>query len=192
GSGKLHGGAALVKQGTGSLILDNTGSNDFSGGLNIVGGTVQFGNNDANGNLPVSGGTVDNGTLIFNRTDSYTVANVISGNGTVTQTGSGTNKLAVITNGGTLDIENPTTSALSFTNASDTSGKQFYIAGAGVGGNGAIVNNGTASQLNAFQNITLTANATVGGPARWDMRVPSGHYSPILDLGGFTLTKTGS
>jgi autotransporter-associated beta strand protein len=227
GSGKLHGGAALVKQGTGSLILDNTGSNDFTGGLNIVGGTVQFGNNDANGNLPVSGGIVDNGTLIFNRTDSYTVPNVISGSGALRQSGTGTNKLGavntysgttiisagmiiatnansgnssigssagvcVITNGGTLDIENSTAQALSFTNTTDTAGKQFFIAGAGVGGNGAIVNNGTANQQNAFQNIALTANATVGGPTRWDMRVPDGHYSPVLDLNGFTLTKTGS
>ena len=227
GSGRISGIVSLVKQGSASLILDNSGTNDFSNGVNIVGGTLQIGNNDANGNLPATGGVIDNGNLAFKRIDSNTVANVISGTGTVTQNGTGTNKLAavntyngttlisagmiiatnatagfssigstagacVITNGGTLDIENPTTSVLSFTNTSDTGGKQFYIAGAGVGGNGAIVNNGTASQLNALQNLTLTANATVGGPARWDMRVPDGRYAPILDLGGFTLTKTGS
>lgn len=226
GSGRLHGNAALLKQGTGSLILDNSGTNDFTGGVNLAGGTLQIGNNDANGNLP-AGNVVDNGNLAFNRSDSNTVASVISGAGSVTQNGTGTNLLAaintysgatvissgmiiaanaaggvssigstagacIITNGGTLDIEYPTQNTMSFTNTTDDGGKQFFIAGAGVGGNGAIVNNGTTNQIEALQDLTLTADATVGGPARWDLRVPNGHYQPILDLGGFTLTKSGS
>ncbi len=227
GSGKISGNVALVKQGAGSLILDNSGSNDFSAGVNIAGGTVQVGNNDANGNLPATGNIIDNGTLVLDRADSSVVVNAISGAGNVAQIGVGTNRLGAInsysgttlissgmiiatsanaglssigttdgactvTNGGTLDIENPTANSICFTNLTDNGGKPFYIAGTGVGGNGVIVNNGTANQQNAFQAITLTANATVGGPARWDMRVPNGQFQPILDLQGFTLTKTGS
>ncbi|MDR3457620.1 MAG: autotransporter-associated beta strand repeat-containing protein [Verrucomicrobiae bacterium] len=226
GGGKISGAVALVKQGTGRLTLDNSGINDFTGGINIAGGSVQVGNNDANGNLS-SGTVTDNGTLIFNRTDSNTVANAISGSGAVTQNGPGINKLTalntysgttlissgmiiataansgnssigsvagavIITNGGTLDIENTTAQALSFTNTTDSGGKPFFIAGTGVGGNGAIVNNGTVNQQNAIQNLTLTANATVGGPARWDLRVPDAKFQPVLDLGGYTLTKTGT
>jgi fibronectin-binding autotransporter adhesin len=226
GSGKISGYTGLVKEGSGALVLDNSGSNDFSGGVNIAGGSLQIGNNDASGNLPATGNILDNGTLILNRADSTTIGNAISGGGAVTQNGNGTNRLAalnsytgttlissgtltatvasggnssigstagavVITNGGVLDIENSTANSLSFTNTTDDGGKQFYIAGAGIG-NGAIVNNGTANQQNAIQKLTLTADATVGGPARWDMRVPSGHFQPIMDLGGHTLTKTGS
>jgi fibronectin-binding autotransporter adhesin len=227
GTGKITGPVALVKQGSGALVLDNSGSNDFSGGANIVGGTLQIGNNDANGNLPVTGGIIDNGTLVLNRTDSSTLPSVISGTGGVTQNGTGTNKLSgvntyggatlissgtiivanagngnsslgaipggavTITNGGTLDVGGSATAqSLNFTNAAGAP-KQFYIAGAGVGGNGVIVNNGTVNQQNAFQLITLTADATVGGPTRWDMR-GNALITPMLDMGGHTLTKTGS
>lgn len=229
GSGKITGLVGLTKEGSATLILDNSGVNDFTAGVNISSGTLQIGTNDANGNLPASANVIDNGNLVFDRTDSNTVANAISGTGNVSQIGSGTDHLTsintytgntlisagmlmvntaasgnsalgpttsagvvTITNGGTLDIENPTANSISFTNTTDSAGKQFYIAGAGVGGNGAIVNNGTVNQQNAFQNITLTGDTTVGGPARWDMRVPDGKFQPILDLSGHTLTKTGS
>ena len=229
GIGSIGGLSGLAKEGSGTLVLDNSATNTFSGGADIAAGTLQIGNNDANGNLPAVGNIVDNGNLAFDRTDSNTVANVISGSGNVSQIGIGTNRLSAvntytgntvissgmliatnaavgnsslglttaagsitITNGGTLDIENPTANVMSFTNTTDSAGKQVYIAGAGVGGNGAIVNNGTAQQQEAFQNITLTANATVGGPTRWDMRVPDGKYQPLLNMQGFTLTKTGT
>ena len=227
GSGKISGPVGLVKQGTGTLVLDNSGSNDFAGLINIGGGVLQLGNNDVNGNVPAVN-IIDNGTLALNRADSNTVVNLISGTGALTQNGTGTNRLTgintysgttliiggtlivanagggtgnsslgaipggavTITNGGTLDLGgNSTANQLGFTNAAQA--KQFFIAGAGAGGNGAIVNNGTVSQQNALQLITLTGNATVGGPTRWDMRGnPS--ITPVLDLGGFTLTKNGS
>ncbi len=228
GSGKISGAVGLTKQGAGTLILGNSGSNDFSGLVNLIGGTLQIGNNDTGGNLPVVN-IIDNGALVFNRTDSNTVANLISGSGSLTQNGSGTNKLTAvnsyggptlissgtlivanagagtgnsslgaipggavtITNGGTLDVGgNTVAQTLGFTNAAGEA-KQFFIAGAGAGGNGVIVNNGPVNQQNAFQYITLTANATVGGPGRWDMR-GNGLITPVLDMGGFTLTKNGS
>ena len=66
--------------------------------------------------------------------------------------------------------------------------KQFVIAGTGVGGTGAITHSGTAAQINAFQLVRLSANATVGGTGRFDIRGVGSN----LDLGGFTLTKNGS
>src|SRR6185503_10671547 len=80
------------------------------------------------------------------------------------------------------------------------------IAGAGVGGLGALTNSGLG-QNNALQFVALTGNATVAamgqfapqtsGPnatsyGRFDIR--TGGYSAganNLDLGGFTLTKAG-
>jgi autotransporter-associated beta strand protein len=229
GGGKISGPGGLVKQGSATLTLDNTGANNFSGAITIGSGTLQVGNNDANGVLP-SGNLADNGALVFSRTDNFTTANVISGSGTVAQIGGGTNLLSgvnsyggatlisggtvvianagglsgansslgaipggavTITNGGTLDVGgNTTANQLGFTNLVAGTAKQFYIAGAGAAGNGAIVNNGPATQFDAFQYITLTANATIGGTNRWDMR-GAGTVIPLLDLGGFTLTKTG-
>ena len=73
-------------------------------------------------------------------------------------------------------------------NTANYGAKQFNISGAGVGGNGAIVNSGSVQQQNAFQNIVLTSDATIGGPNRWDIR----GGTPILDLATHTLTKTNS
>src|SRR5207244_2546117 len=73
--------------------------------------------------------------------------------------------------------------------------KQFSIAGAGPDGSGALVNNGGPQQFNAFQQVILTGDATIGGSntgttttGRLDLR----NNTPQLDLAGFTLTKTGN
>lgn len=89
GGGEISGPGSLILQGSGTLILDNTGSNDFTGGIAINGGALQSGNGDARGNLP-AGNIVNSGILIFDRSDSPTVASAISGSGMVVQNGGGT------------------------------------------------------------------------------------------------------
>jgi autotransporter-associated beta strand protein len=104
GAGSLSGSSALVKKGSGTLTLAETGGDNFSGGIvvgggalilddtngNITGGltinagTVQIGNNDANGAMP-AGAVTDNGALVFNSTAGLNVTNAISGSGSITQ-----------------------------------------------------------------------------------------------------------
>jgi fibronectin-binding autotransporter adhesin len=224
----------LDKEGAGTLMLQESGDN-FSGGIHVGGGkvvidnssasinggvtigagaTVQLGNNDTGDALPA--GTINvSGTLAFNCADTPTVANVLSGDGSVEQlntnvvtlSGDNTGNFAVtimngtlqaannsslgnvpggsvtITNGGTFDVGGNTTA-----NTVDFGTKQFYIAGDGVGGNGTIINSYDAAQQDALQNITLTTNATIGGPYRWDLR----NGTPVLNLAGYTLTKTNA
>src|SRR5205807_10477513 len=67
--------------------------------------------------------------------------------------------------------------------------KQFIISGTGVGGTGALVNSGTTNQQNAFQSVTLAADASVGGTARMDIRAGG---TASLDLATHTLTKVGT
>ena len=94
GAGKLSGAATLTKQGTGTLILANTGANDFSGTVTISGGIVQAGDGVTagagqlgSGNIVLGGGTL----ALFRPTgDDFTVANVLSGNGTLQQEGADT------------------------------------------------------------------------------------------------------
>jgi hypothetical protein len=97
----------------GTLVLDDE-SNAISGGISIASGTtVQIGNNDANGSLP-SGAINDNGALVFDHSSSATdaVVSAISGNGSLTLTGSGTVTLTApnayfgntIANAGTLAL----------------------------------------------------------------------------------------
>ena len=65
------------------------------------------------------------------------------------------------------------------------------IAGAGVDGAGVIVNNSASGQQAGFRSLTLTADATIGGINRWDVR-PITAGEALVDLAGFTLTKTGT
>jgi fibronectin-binding autotransporter adhesin len=136
GTGRISGTVGLVKEGTASLTLAETGGDNFSGGILasngtltlddtnsiISGGTVvangavlQLGNNDANGVFP-AGFITNNGTLIFDRNDSaLTVGTIIAGTGALTVNGSGTVTLsaaeiftgATTVNNGTLALAGP-------------------------------------------------------------------------------------
>ncbi len=86
--GWAHG---LTKEGAGTVVL--AGSNSYTGTTTISAGTLQIGNGGATGNLG-SAGVVNNAALSFNRNDSTTVANNISGSGSLTQNGAGILTLA--------------------------------------------------------------------------------------------------
>ena len=109
GTNSVSGTATLVKSGSGSLtlaesgdsftggiavnggmlVLDETNS-AISGGLSIApGATTQIGNNDAFGLLP-SGAITNNGTLVFSQTTTDIVSSAISGTGSLVQNGTGT------------------------------------------------------------------------------------------------------
>lgn len=87
-------GAPLTMNGTEPVTLDNSGANVFSS-VSIGGGILQIGNNDTNGSLgPTAVVDTGTGSLIFDRTDNFTVSNVISDNGSLSQLGSGVLTLA--------------------------------------------------------------------------------------------------
>ena len=75
---------------TGSGILTLPGSNTYSGNTTVSGGTLQVGNGTsgeflASGNVSLSNGAA----LVFNHADALNYSGVISGNGSLTQTGPG-------------------------------------------------------------------------------------------------------
>lgn len=78
------------------------------------------------------------------------------------------------------------------TNGAMTANRDYAvtISGSGVGGGGAIINSG-ATHLSGFGSLTLAADATIGGTGQWDVR-PITEGTAVVDLGGFTLTKTGT
>ena len=91
-SGAIAGGSSLgainlVMAGSGVQVL--AGANSYTGSTSISGGTLQIGNAGNSGTLG-TGPVIDNSVLAFSRSDAgLNVANVISGNGTVTQLGPG-------------------------------------------------------------------------------------------------------
>ena len=199
----------------GSLILA-TDASAVSGGVTISGGTLQVGNGGTSGVLPAIP-VADNSALAFNRSNNVNVANVVNGTGTLTQNGTGILSLSGSNNAfagaitvaqGTLQAGNTnvlgvaTGVTVSSGATLDVNGQALYasgavppvsVSGAGVGGNGAIVNNG-ASQSKVLHTVTLAADAIFGGSGDWDIRNSSGSSAPAdAQLNGaFNLTKAGT
>ena len=192
GSGKLSGSASFTISGGGLVVLDNSGTNDFSGAVNINSGTLQVGNNDANGNLP---GNVNNGAgLVFNRSDNaLNMSGVISGSGSVTNDGSGTVTLngvqaytgATVVNAGILAVQAPNQG------------------NSGIGSSsGLTVNNGGTFQVNSDNAlsgtatalpVTVNAGGTLTGLATANNGVgTSSHIHGLLTLSGGTLAMGGT
>ena len=82
----ISGNGSVTKLGAATLIL--TGDNSYTGGTIISNGTLQIGDGGTSGSLV--GDIVDHGSLVFNRSDDLTFDGAISGNGSMTQLGTGT------------------------------------------------------------------------------------------------------
>jgi fibronectin-binding autotransporter adhesin len=212
GTSQISGSGALTKDGSGSLLLNNSGVNDFTGGVVINAGTVRIGNNDTAGNLPATGNVANNSALIFARADDVTVPNVISGAGSISQTTASALTLSganpaftgpVTVSQGTLRTGNGAalgTADGATTIASgatlDVSGQilnvePIIVSGIGVNGFGAIVNTG-AGQINALRNVTLTGHTTFGGDNRWDIRLGGGIGQLSTGGNAYNITKSGA
>jgi autotransporter-associated beta strand protein len=112
-AGAISGTGALVLNGSATTIL--TADNSWSGVTTINHGTLQVGNGGTSGTLG-SGPVANSGTLAFDRSDTVTVANAITGTGnlsvggtgTVILTGATTFGASTINQGATLQIGNGT------------------------------------------------------------------------------------
>lgn len=147
----LGGTGSLTKTTAGTVIL--SGTNTYSGTTTISAGTLQIGNGSTTGVLG-GGAVTNNATLTFNRSNSMTVSNAISGTGAVVQAGVGTTTISTASaytggttiNAGTLAI-----------------GANNMLADAGA----VTVNSGGTFALGSYGDyigtLTLNGNATVSG-----------------------------
>ena len=198
GAGSLH----VVSAGT--LVL---GSNcTYTGVTRIGAGSLRVGAGLGFGSLG-TGNVTNNASLFFNRSNDFTVANFVTGSGTLTKQGAGTLTLsgannydgATVISVGTVragnasalgSVTNGTTVTSGATldvNGLNLGAEIISVSGAGVGGNGAIVNGGGAQQ-NALRYVTLMGSTTFGGANRWDIRDPGAGGASALN-GAFALTK---
>lgn len=81
------GASTLTKIGDGTQIL--SGNNTYSGATTISAGILQLGAGGTSGTLG-SGAVQNDATLVFNRSDTFTVANLMAGSGQLEKAGSGT------------------------------------------------------------------------------------------------------
>ena len=101
-AGVMSGSGSLVINGSGTFTL--TGANTLTGPTTITGGTLQLGDGSAN-NGSLAGNIVNNATLTFANPNSQTYSGVISGSGAVNKTGAGALTLSgTYTGNGTLTV----------------------------------------------------------------------------------------
>jgi fibronectin-binding autotransporter adhesin len=205
GGGGIGGGGSLVKQGSGVLMLTESGdtfsggitvsngtlvidndSSGVSGGLTIASGTVQLGNNDSTG-TPPSGTVTDNGALVFNRNDaSLSVSGSISGTGSITNNGTGTVTLSGNNSiAGGVTINNGTLQVNSVGSGNSSLGSASTI----VNANGTLVGGGSdAFGYGAHNNpgtIAIGGIVTDLGTSSYRITMPN------LTFNGGTLTSAG-
>jgi fibronectin-binding autotransporter adhesin len=214
GSGYISGNTGLTLNGSGKVTLANSTANDFTGPIAVNSGTLQLGDGSTNGVIASAASITDNSALIINPVSDVTVANAISGTGTLTKLGPGALTLSssnsytgattisvgkVImgnayafgpaSNANTVTVSDGATLDLNSLNAGVSASRVLNVQGTGYDGNGAVVSNGTADMFTSFHGVNFTGDTTLGGNVRWDIGRSTGAY---LAGNGFTLTKTGT
>lgn len=188
-AGAISGAGALVQAGTGALVL--TGMNSFTGGTQIVDGTLVLGNGGTSGSI--TGNVANDGTLTFNRSDAVTFAGVISGSGTVAQLGAGTLTLTGANTyaGGTVVGSSSTLQVGSDGNLGAAVGSLTLAGGvlaptASFASARAVTLTGSGG-FSVGTGVTLTLTGTVGGDGR--LLLAGGG---TLELGGINTYAGGT
>jgi autotransporter-associated beta strand protein len=181
---------ALATSGTAALAL--IGTNTYSGATTIgAGSSLDLGNNGTAGSLGTSN-VVDNGSLILHRTDAFTVANAISGSGTVIQSGSSTTSLTAANtytgdttiNAGSLLVDGSVSSAVTV-NSGGTLGGSGSVAGVVSVASGGILLPGDST---SSTGVLSTADVSLAAGANFDPTL----NSSILGSGYSQLNVTGT
>jgi autotransporter-associated beta strand protein len=157
GSGKLSGVTGLIKLGTGTLTLAETGVNDYQGTTYVGNGKLQVGTGGTGGNIGSGPLSVD-GTVEFNRSDDLILTNTVSGSGGLNKLGANTLTLA-----GPLAYAGPTaisagTLGLSPADTETLPGNITGSGGLAINGPGTVVLTGSG---NSYSGDTLISAGTL-------------------------------
>lgn len=217
-SGLIGGAAELVKEGSGTMTLNGSLANTYSGGTTVNDGTLVASTNQQLGTGSVTVGT--DGSLVTNNGTTQSVAGLFNegtvslGNSATLNTGSshfnnsGTVNTGIgasiidtgaVTNSGTLNFAGGTTTFSSGTNAISNTGTINLNAGTAlvkgsVSGNGTIaMGNGTTFQsANNNQAIANNMTVTSGGAATFNTAGNNAALSGAVSGNGqFTKVGTG-
>lgn len=186
GPGNITGSGSLLKEGTGSLTVINSG-NSFSGGVTLQQGTLQIGNGGTSGDLG-STPIANTASLVLDKSGAYTLGNTVSGSGNITN----------LAGTATLPFSGNTAGAITVTSGTlllDPTGTSTTISN-GVAGSGAFGVNSAGtlimdSSANTWSGGTVISNGTLqfGDGAGNGALPPAGNIS---DNGTMILTLSGT
>lgn len=155
----ISGAGTLTQVGSGTTIL--TANNTYSGTTTISAGVLQVGNGGTTGTLG-TGDIVDNASLVFNRSNALSIQQMISGTGTLTQSGTGTTTL---------------TESNTYTGTTTINKGILAVTGAAYGTSlydiksGAELNFDTSGTVRDYRSTTFTGGGTLSktgwGTLRW-------------------------
>ncbi len=190
-AGAISGDGAFAHYGPGTTIL--TGSNSYTGGTTVRGGTLQLGDGGTAGSI--TGNALIDGTLAFNRTDAVTFGGVVSGSGSLEQIGSG----ALILSGDSAAFAGATTvrSGRLVVNGS-LGGTLSVLAGTrleGIGrvGSTTIASGGTIAPGNSIGTLTVDGDITFAPGSIYEVEVdPAGTTSDLIAASGRAILNGGS
>ena len=217
-SGVISGAAGLVKEGSGTMTLNGSSANTYSGGTTVNDGTLAATTNEqlgtgsvtvgSDGRLTTSNGTVQSvaglsneGTVSLGNSATLNTGSSHFNNSGTFNSGTGASIIdtGAMTNSGTLNFAGGTTTFSSGTNAINNTGTINLNAGTAVvkgniSGNGTIaMGNGTTFQSNN-NNQTIANSMTVanGGTATFNTAGNSATISgPISGNGQFIKSGPG-
>jgi autotransporter-associated beta strand protein len=169
----------LTKSGSGTVVL--SGSTDYVGTTTISGGTLQVGNGGASGRLG-SGNVLNNGTLAFSRSDDFTLANSISGIGSLLKQGA--NSLTLSANNGYTGATTVSSGTLVVQSGGSIGSSLLTTVGTGAhlkvnGTAGAVSVAGTLSGSGTVGAMTLSSGGTLAvGNSPGLLRAASATWNP--------------
>ncbi|WP_052129416.1 autotransporter-associated beta strand repeat-containing protein [Sphingomonas sp. 35-24ZXX] len=198
--GSGTGAVSLLKSGSGALTL--TGANSYTGTTSITGGSLQIGTGGTTGSIGTGTIAIGTGTqLLLNRSDAVSMANVLTGAGTVqknlanTLTLSGANTATDAftgtfnVNGGTL-LVNGTLGDVTNRAATINVASGAALGGSGtIQGNVVVANGGILSPGNSPATQTIAGNLTLNDTSVLNFElaqagVVGGGINDLISVGG--------
>ncbi|RDL47226.1 Extracellular serine protease [Ensifer sp. M14] len=160
--GSITGDGTFSQIGAGTLTLTADSSTD--GAVTIgAGSTLQLGNGGTTGWVGGTGSIANNGALVYNRSNDVIYAGAVSGNGTLTQAGTG--KLTLTGDNSLFNGATSVTSGTTYVNGK-IGGNVNVGTGGTLGGSGEIGGDvtvdGTLSAGNSPGTLTIAGDLTLG------------------------------
>ena len=185
-------GGALTKVGTGTLTL--TGANSYTGGTMVQAGTLDIGGGATTGSIAGDVEVAAGGTLAFNRSDDFTFAGLIGGDGTVEKLAAGTLTLTsdsdafagrTSVNAGTLAVNGTLGGVVDVLSGA-------RLEGTGTVGTTTIATGGTIAPGNSIDTLSVAGDITFAAGSIYEVEIEPDLDGDLIDASGAATIDGGT